>query len=200
MVILGVLTLDRCWPVWYAVRCWSPARSEYVTAAKAMGVQRVRTIAFKHILPNVVSVILVTLTLDFADLYADRILAELPRLRRSLPASDLGQYAQRRQQRHRHRATTGGSGSLPALFLAITTICINIVGDTLRDVMDPKSNRLISKGGRDMALLEVKNLAYLFQDEKGYRQGCQRRFLLPRARHAPSASSASPVPASLSPP
>ena len=27
-----------------------------------------------------------------------------------------------------------------SLFLAITTICINIVGDTLRDVMDPKSN------------------------------------------------------------
>lgn len=28
----------------------------------------------------------------------------------------------------------------PALFLAVTTICINIVGDTLRDVMDPKSS------------------------------------------------------------
>ena len=27
-----------------------------------------------------------------------------------------------------------------SLFLAITTICINIVGDALRDVMDPKSN------------------------------------------------------------
>ena len=29
----------------------------------------------------------------------------------------------------------------PAIFLAITCICINIVGDTLRDVMDPKSDR-----------------------------------------------------------
>jgi TRAP-type uncharacterized transport system fused permease subunit len=28
----------------------------------------------------------------------------------------------------------------PALFLGIATICINIVGDTLRDVMDPKSS------------------------------------------------------------
>lgn len=27
-----------------------------------------------------------------------------------------------------------------SLFLATTTICINIIGDTLRDVMDPKSN------------------------------------------------------------
>ena len=27
-----------------------------------------------------------------------------------------------------------------AAFLAVTTICINIVGDALRDVMDPKSS------------------------------------------------------------
>ena len=27
-----------------------------------------------------------------------------------------------------------------ALFLAVTTICINIISDALRDVMDPKSN------------------------------------------------------------
>ena len=27
-----------------------------------------------------------------------------------------------------------------SIFLAVTTICINIVGDTLRDVMDPKSS------------------------------------------------------------
>ena len=73
-------------------------------------------------------------------LYADRILPELSGLRRSLSAAYLGQHAQRRQQRHHHSATTGGSWLFTSLFLAITTICINIVGDTLRDVMDPKSN------------------------------------------------------------
>ena len=34
-----------------------------------------------------------------------------------------------------------GMELFPAIFLAITCICINIVGDTLRDVMDPKSDR-----------------------------------------------------------
>ena len=29
----------------------------------------------------------------------------------------------------------------PSLLLAICTICINIIGDNLRDVMDPKSDR-----------------------------------------------------------
>ena len=64
MVILGVLT----WPSLARLvrgQVLVARESEYVTAAKAMGVSE-RTIAFKHILPNVVSVILVTLTLDFA--------------------------------------------------------------------------------------------------------------------------------------
>jgi peptide/nickel transport system permease protein len=38
---------------------------EFVTAARAMGVKE-RKIAFRHVLPNVVSVILVSITLDFA--------------------------------------------------------------------------------------------------------------------------------------
>ena len=27
----------------------------------------------------------------------------------------------------------------PAIFLSVTVICINIIGDALRDVLDPKS-------------------------------------------------------------
>ena len=38
---------------------------EYVTAAKAMGI-REHTIVFRHILPNVVSLLIVSMTLDFA--------------------------------------------------------------------------------------------------------------------------------------
>ena len=38
---------------------------EFVTAAKAMGVKE-RIIAFRHILPNIISVIIVSMTLDFA--------------------------------------------------------------------------------------------------------------------------------------
>ena len=111
---------------------------EYVTAAKAMGVSE-RTIAFKHILPNVVSVILVTLTLDFAGC----MLTES-----SLSYLGFGVHYPRptwgNMLNGANNATIIGNywwqWLFTSLFLAITTICINIVGDTLRDVMDPKSN------------------------------------------------------------
>ncbi len=111
--------------------------NEYVTAAKAMGVKESK-IAFKHILPNVISVIIVTLTLDFAGCM--------------LTESGLSYLGFGVPQPH---PTWGnmlsGANNLTvmnnfwwqwvftAIFLAITTICINIVGDALRDVMDPKS-------------------------------------------------------------
>ena len=137
MVILGVLT----WPSLARLvrgQVLVARESEYVTAAKAMGVSE-RTIAFKHILPNVVSVILVTLTLDFAGC----MLTES-----SLSYLGFGVHYPRptwgNMLNGANNATIIGNywwqWLFTSLFLAITTICINIVGDTLRDVMDPKSN------------------------------------------------------------
>lgn len=64
MVVLGVLS----WPSTCRLvraQIFSQREQEYVTAAKAMGV-REGSIVFRHILPNVLSLILVTATLDFA--------------------------------------------------------------------------------------------------------------------------------------
>ncbi len=116
----------------------SVRENEYVLAAKAMGVKEGK-IAFKHILPNVISVILVTLTLDFAGC----MLTES-----SLSYLGFGVNYPRPTWGNMLNAANNATviknfwwqWLFPALFLAITTICINIVGDTLRDVMDPKSN------------------------------------------------------------
>ncbi|MBQ1965502.1 MAG: ABC transporter permease subunit, partial [Clostridia bacterium] len=137
MCILGVLT-------WTGLarlvrgQVLSVRENEYVLAAKAMGVKEGR-IAFKHILPNVISVILVTLTLDFAGC----MLTES-----SLSYLGFGVNYPRPTWGNMLNAANNATviknfwwqWLFPALFLAITTICINIVGDTLRDVLDPKSN------------------------------------------------------------
>ncbi len=137
MCILGVLT-------WTGLarlvrgQVLSVRENEYVLAAKAMGVKEGK-IAFKHILPNVISVILVTLTLDFAGC----MLTES-----SLSYLGFGVNYPRPTWGNMLNAANNATviknfwwqWLFPALFLAITTICINIVGDTLRDVMDPKSN------------------------------------------------------------
>lgn len=112
---------------------------EFVLAAKSMGIKEKR-IAFKHILPNVVSVILVSVTLDFAGC----MLTESS-------LSYLG-FGVQQPQPTWGNMLNGANNSIviqnywwqwvfPSLFLAIATISINIIGDTLRDVLDPKSSR-----------------------------------------------------------
>ena len=111
---------------------------EFVIAAKSMGIKESR-IAFKHILPNVISVILVSVTLDFAGC----LLTESS-------LSYLG-FGVQQPQPTWGNMLNGANNSIviqnywwqwlfPSIFLAIATISINIIGDTLRDVLDPKSS------------------------------------------------------------
>lgn len=109
---------------------------EFVTAARAMGVKEGK-IAFRHVLPNVVSVILVSMTLDFAGC----LLTESS-------LSYLGFGVQPPQPTWGNMLTGSNSSIViqnywwqwlfPALFLSLAVICINVLGDHLRDAMDPK--------------------------------------------------------------
>ena len=112
-------------------------KDEYVTAAKAMGVKESK-IAFKHILPNVISIIIVTLTLDFATCMLTESSLSYLGFGIPLPTPTWGNLL------------NGANNSIviqqywwrwvfPAAIFGICTICINLVGDALRDAVDPKS-------------------------------------------------------------
>ena len=116
----------------------SQREQEYVTAAKAMGV-REKSIVFRHILPNILSLILVTATLDFATCMLTESTLSYLGFGISPPTPTWGNML------------TGANNSIviqqywwrwvfPALIFGICTICINLVGDSLRDAVDPKSN------------------------------------------------------------
>ena len=136
MVVLGVLS----WPgTCRLVRAQilSQREQEFVTAAKAMGV-REGSIVFRHILPNVLSLILVTATLDFATCMLTESSLSYLGFGISPPTPTWGNML------------TGANNSVviqqywwrwvfPAAVFAICTICINLVGDALRDAFDPKS-------------------------------------------------------------
>lgn len=136
MLILGVLS-------WTGLarlvrgQILAEREKEFVTAARSMGVKEGR-IAFRHILPNIVSVILVTVTLDFASCMLTESSLSYLGFGVQLPRPTWGNMLD------------GSRNALviqsfwwrwvfPALFLSIVVICINIIGDTLRDVLDPKS-------------------------------------------------------------
>ena len=136
MVVLGVLS----WPPTCRLiraQILSQREQEFVTAAKAMGVREV-AIVFRHILPNVLSLILVTATLDFATCMLTESSLSYLGFGISPPTPTWGNML------------TGANNSVviqqywwrwvfPAAVFGICTICINLVGDALRDAFDPKS-------------------------------------------------------------
>lgn len=137
MVILGLLS-------WTGLarmirgQVLAEREKEFVIAAKAMGVKENR-IAFKHILPNVISVILVSLTLDFAGCMLTESSLSYLGFGVKLPRPTWGNMLNGCNNEV-VIGTFWWRWLFPALFLLITTICINIVGDSLRDVLDPKSD------------------------------------------------------------
>ncbi len=136
MLILGVLS-------WTGLarmvrgQVLAEREKEFVTAARAMGVREGK-IAFRHVLPNVVSVILVSVTLDFAGC----LLTESS-------LSYLGFGVQQPRPTWGNMLTGSNSSVViqnywwqwlfPALFLSLAVICINVIGDALRDALDPKN-------------------------------------------------------------
>lgn len=137
MVILGILG----WPGFaYITRAQIlvARESEYVTAAQSMGVKETR-IAFKHILPNIISVILVNMTLSFAASMQTETSLSFLGFGVNYPQPSWGNMLTRASN-----ATAAINFWWQWLFtsaiLVFTTVCINTIGDTLRDVMDPKSS------------------------------------------------------------
>ena len=136
MVVLGVLS----WvPTCRLVRAQILAQREmeYVTAAKAMGI-REGTIVFRHILPNVISLLIVSMTLDFATCMLTESTLSYLGFGIPLPTPTWGNLL------------NGANNSIviqqywwqwvfPAAIFGICTICINLIGDGLRDALDPKA-------------------------------------------------------------
>ena len=138
MIILGLLSWTGLARMIRA-QVLAEREKEFVIAAQSMGVKESR-IAFKHILPNIISVILVSVTLDFAGC----LLTESS-------LSYLG-FGVQQPQPTWGNMLYGANNSLviqnywwqwvfPAIALFIATISINIIGDALRDVLDPKSSQ-----------------------------------------------------------
>ena len=137
MCILGVLS----WPGLARLvrgQVLVARESEYVTAAKALGVKEV-AIAYKHILPNVMSVILVNLVLNFGTCMLTESSLSYLGFGVAYPRPTWGNMLNGANNETIINAYWW-QWLFTATFLAVTCICINIVGDNLRDAMDPKSN------------------------------------------------------------
>lgn len=137
MVILGVLSwtgLSRL----VRAQVLAEREQEFVTAARAMGIKEM-TIVFKHIIPNVISVIIVTATLGFASSMLTESSLSFLGFGVTLPRPTWGNMLNNCINSVVIRSFWW-RWVFPSLMLGICCICINLVGDGLRDAIDPKSN------------------------------------------------------------
>jgi len=111
---------------------------EFVDAARVAGASNFR-IMFKHILPNAVGIIIVNATL----LMASAILLEtaLSFLGFGITAPDvsLGQIINEYQDAFNTRPWLFW---WPGLFIVTIALCVNFIGDGLRDAFDPRQRRI----------------------------------------------------------
>ncbi len=134
----AMIALAVSWFPWYAriMRASVLAVREelYLTAARAMGVKRI-TILYRHVLPNSLSSVTVQSSMDFG--YAILAAASLSFIGMGAapPEIDWGLMVAN------SKAVFIGfwwTAAFPGLAIFLTVLAVNLVGDGLRDLLDPK--------------------------------------------------------------
>ncbi len=108
--------------------------AQYVEAARAMGATHLR-ILFKHILPNCLAPLIVQLTFIFAYSVLSEAVLSFLGLGAEPPTPTWGNIIAEGRQYMREAPWIT---LIPGLALAMTVLGLNLLGDGLRDVLDPR--------------------------------------------------------------
>jgi len=136
MIILGILSWTGLARLIRA-QLLIEREKDFVLAARALGIKQ-RGIMLRHILPNVINFVIVSVTL----MYADMLLTEAG-------LSYLG-FGVKEPTPSWGNMLSSAENSLviqfywwrwiiPALFVVAAALSINMLGDALREAMDPRS-------------------------------------------------------------
>jgi peptide/nickel transport system permease protein len=108
---------------------------DYVTASRAAGARDGRTM-FIHILPNVLSPVIVQVTLSLAGAILSAAGLSFLGLGVRPPTPEWGAMLNSARE---HIRTAPWAVTYPGLAIMITVLALNLVGDGLRDALDPRS-------------------------------------------------------------
>ena len=110
-------------------------QNEYVEAARALGAPRSR-IVFRHLLPNTLGIIVVAMFLEIPGMILGEAILSFLGLGISAPNASWGTLAQDGWKALRSYPWLI---ILPGLFIAVTVLAFNFVGDGFRDAIDPRT-------------------------------------------------------------
>ena len=111
---------------------------DYISASKALGASN-RRIFFSHLVPNTLGPIIVAATLGLAGAILTEAYVSFLGLGVQPPTSTWGNMMQQAQSFIIRGAWW--MWVFPSLLIVLTILCINLLGDGLRDAFDPRSSR-----------------------------------------------------------
>lgn len=107
---------------------------DFVLAAKSLGVSHIRII-FTHIIPNMTSQIIVAASLSIANAILDESALSFLGYGVQLPKSSWGSMLQNAQKYILYDPLLA---VVPGMFILLTVLCFNILGDALQHALDPR--------------------------------------------------------------
>ena len=110
---------------------------DYVKAARISGTKSVKLV-LKHILPNAIDPIIVDATMTISGMMLSAAGLSFIGVGVAPPAPEWGAMLNYAQQ---YMRTAPYMAIFPGLAIALTALSINLVGDGLRDALDPKSTK-----------------------------------------------------------
>ncbi len=115
----------------------SMKEQEFILAAKTMGVSGKRIIA-QHLVPNLLSIIIVNVTLQVPNVIFTEAFLSFIGLGVTIPNTSWGVLAQEGVSK---MLLYPSQLIIPAVFISVTMLSFNLLGDALRDAFDPKLRR-----------------------------------------------------------
>ena len=110
---------------------------DFVIAAKTLGVSHVKII-LKHIIPNMTTQIIVAASLSIAGAILDESALSYLGYGVALPKASWGSMLQNAQQYIRYDPLLA---LIPGMFILLTVLCFNILGDALQYALDPRLHK-----------------------------------------------------------
>ena len=137
----AMIAIALTWWPWYTrlVRAQAVSLRErsFVEAARGMGVGSL-TIIFRHILPNIFTPVLVQSTMDMGGAILTGAALSFIGLGAQPPTADWGRMVSTGRNYFLHQPWYG---MFPGLAIFLVALSFNLLGDGIRDVLDPRSRR-----------------------------------------------------------
>lgn len=137
----AILAISLSWWPWYTRLIRGQAISvkerKFVQAAETIGTSRARII-FKHIIPNCISPVIVQASMDIGGVILTVASLSFLGLGAQLPTPEWGLMI---SVGRRFFPDSWWYCIFPGLAIFVTVLCFNLLGDAIREILDPKTRK-----------------------------------------------------------